>query len=106
MISTPSSTRRMTSRGVDTPVTCRGLSSGSCDITAAISASRVGPGDSPALRVVPYEAMSGWSSKASVDVERRRGRGLKARGGRRETTANVLKDRRSPRERGRMGTSV
>ena len=40
-------------------------------------------------------------------VERRRGRGLKARDpGRRETVAKVLKDRRSPRGRGRMGTSV
>ena len=42
-------------------------------------------------------------------VERRRGvSGLKARDpGRRETTGEkVLKDRRSPRERGRMGTSV
>jgi hypothetical protein len=41
-------------------------------------------------------------------VERRRGRGLKAMDpGRRETTGKkVLKDRRSPRERGRMGTSV
>ena len=29
------------------------------------------------LRVVPYERMSGWSSKASVGVERHRGRGLK-----------------------------
>jgi hypothetical protein len=59
------------------------------------------------LRVVPYKAMAGWSSKASDGVERRRGRGLKAaRGGRRETTAKVLKDRRSPRRRGRMGTSV
>ena len=37
-----------------------------------------------ALRVVPYKAMSGWSSKASDGVERRRGRGLKARGGRRD----------------------
>ena len=58
------------------------------------------------LRVVPYKRMSGWSSKASVGVERRRGRGLKARGGRRDTPAKVLKDRRSPRRRGRMGTSV
>ena len=39
-------------------------------------------------------------------VERRRGRGLKGRGGWREKTAKVLKDRRSPRERGRMGNSV
>ena len=40
-------------------------------------------------------------------VERRRGRGLKARDpGRRDTPGKVLKDRRSPRERGRMGTSV
>ncbi|EEH51364.1 uncharacterized protein MICPUCDRAFT_54519 [Micromonas pusilla CCMP1545] len=44
---------------------------------------------------------------ASVGVERRRGRGLKARDpGRREPPAKVLKDRRSPRQRGRMGTSV
>ena len=40
-------------------------------------------------------------------VERRRGRGLKARDpGRRDAPGKVLKDRRSPRERGRMGTSV
>ena len=39
---------------------------------------RVGGG----LRAVLYKRMSGWSSKASVGVERRRGRGLKARGGR------------------------
>ena len=40
-------------------------------------------------------------------VERRRGRGLKARGdGRRDAPGKVLKERRSPRERGRMGTSV
>ena len=39
-------------------------------------------------------------------VERRRGRGLKARAGRRDTPGEVLKDRRSSRERGRMGTSV
>ena len=59
------------------------------------------------LRVVPsFKATSGRRSKASVGVERHRGRGLKARGGRRETTGKVLKDRRSPRERGRMGTSV
>ena len=59
------------------------------------------------LRVVPYKAtISGWSSQASVGVERRRGRGLKARAWRRETPAKVLKDRRSPRQRCRMGTSV
>eukprot|EP00982_Pelagococcus_subviridis_P015684 31419-Pelagococcus_subviridis.AAC.2 len=41
------------------------------------------------------------------EVERRRGRGLKARCERRETPGEkVLKDRRSPRQRGRMGTSV
>eukprot|EP00982_Pelagococcus_subviridis_P012829 31197-Pelagococcus_subviridis.AAC.47 len=43
------------------------------------------------LRVVPYEATSGWSSKASDGasdgVERRRGRGLNARGGRRDAPA-------------------
>ena len=39
-------------------------------------------------------------------VERRRGRGLKAGGGRRDATRKCLKDQRSPRERGRMGTSV
>ena len=33
-------------------------------------------------------------------------RGLKARGGRRDVPGEVLKDRRSPRQRGRMGTSV
>jgi hypothetical protein len=58
------------------------------------------------IRAVLYKRMSGWSSKASVGVERRRGRVLKARGGRRETTGKVLKERRSPRDRGRMGTSV
>jgi hypothetical protein len=50
--------------------------------------------------------MSGWSSKASVGVQRRRGRGLKAWCERRDAPAKVLKDRRPPRERGRMGTSV
>jgi hypothetical protein len=52
--------------------------------------------------------MSGWSSKASGGVERRRGRGLKAGDpGRRDTPGSkVLKDRRPPRQRGRMGTSV
>ena len=55
------------------------------------------------LRAVPYKRTSGWSSKASDGVERRRGRGLKPWGGRRETPAKVLKDRRSPRRRGRMG---
>jgi len=39
-------------------------------------------------------------------VERQRGRGLKARGGRRDAPGKVLKDWRSPRQRGRMGTSV
>eukprot|EP00982_Pelagococcus_subviridis_P005018 29442-Pelagococcus_subviridis.AAC.12 len=41
-------------------------------------------------------------------VERRRGRGLKGRDpGRRDTPGEkVLKERRSPRRRGRMGTSV
>eukprot|EP00982_Pelagococcus_subviridis_P006333 30067-Pelagococcus_subviridis.AAC.2 len=37
-------------------------------------------------------------------VERQRGRGLKPRDGRRDATGKVLKDRRSPRGRGRMGT--
>eukprot|EP00982_Pelagococcus_subviridis_P014823 31359-Pelagococcus_subviridis.AAC.7 len=40
-------------------------------------------------------------------VERRRGRRSKPRGGRRDTPGDkVLKKRRSPRRRGRMGTSV
>ena len=39
-------------------------------------------------------------------VERRRGRGLKAGGVRRDAPGKVLKKRRSPRERGRTGTSV
>eukprot|EP00982_Pelagococcus_subviridis_P010863 31033-Pelagococcus_subviridis.AAC.7 len=64
------------------------------------------PEKSYLLRVVPYERTSGWSSKASVGVERRRGQGLKARCGRRDTPGKVLKGRRSPRQRGRMGTSV
>ena len=59
-----------------------------------------------ALRAIPYERTSGWSSKASVGVQRRRGRGSKARCGRRDAPGKVLKDRRSPRRRGRMGTSV
>ena len=58
------------------------------------------------LRAVPYERTSGWSSKASDGVQRRRGRGLKPRGARRDAPGKVLKDRRSPRERGRMGTGV
>jgi hypothetical protein len=55
-----------------------------------------------------YERSSGWSSKASDGVERHRGvSGLKAKGGWRDTPGSkVLKDRRSPRRRGRMGTSV
>jgi len=47
------------------------------------------------IRAVLYERKSGWSSKASGGVERRRGRGLKARDGRRDTPGKVLKDRRS-----------
>ena len=64
------------------------------------------PREDRRLRAVLYERTSGWSSKASVEVERRRGWVLKARGGRRDTTGKVLKDRRSPSRRGRMGTSV
>eukprot|EP00982_Pelagococcus_subviridis_P016434 31478-Pelagococcus_subviridis.AAC.5 len=45
-----------------------------------------------ALRVVPYERTSGWSRKASDGVERRRGRGLKARGGRRDAAGKVLRN--------------
>eukprot|EP00982_Pelagococcus_subviridis_P009841 30950-Pelagococcus_subviridis.AAC.2 len=51
-------------------------------------------------RAALYKRMSGWSSKASVAVERFRGRGLKARGGRRDAPSKVLKDRQrtsSPR---------
>jgi hypothetical protein len=59
------------------------------------------------LRAVPYEATSGWRSKVSGGVERRRGAsGLKPGGVRRDAPAKVLKDRRSHRERGRMGTGV
>eukprot|EP00982_Pelagococcus_subviridis_P014865 31363-Pelagococcus_subviridis.AAC.16 len=39
-------------------------------------------------------------------VERRRGRVSKARCGRRDAPGEVLKDRRSSRQRGRTGTSV
>eukprot|EP00982_Pelagococcus_subviridis_P006513 30145-Pelagococcus_subviridis.AAC.5 len=47
----------------------------------------------------PHEAMiSGWSSKASDEVERRRGR---------DTPGEVLEDRRAPRRgRGRMRTGA
>ena len=45
-----------------------------------------------ALRVVPYKAMAGWSSKASGGVQRRRGRGLNARDGRRDAPGKVLKE--------------
>eukprot|EP00982_Pelagococcus_subviridis_P009778 30943-Pelagococcus_subviridis.AAC.17 len=58
------------------------------------------------VRGVLYKRTSGWSSKASGGVERRRGRGLKARDERRDATGKVLKDRRPPRRRGRMGTSA
>ena len=59
------------------------------------------------LRVVPYEANVGVELKGvRSGVERRRGRGLNARCGRRDTPGKVLKDRRSPRRRGRMWTSV
>ena len=66
-------------------------------------------------RAVGRRVLEGRSIQANVGVElkgvrsgveRRRGRALKPRDGRRETTGKVLKDRRSPRERGRMGTSV
>ena len=55
------------------------------------------------------DGRAGVSEEASRAGRRRgrRGRGLKARDpGRRESPAKVLKDRRSPRERGRMGTSL
>ena len=58
----------------------------------------------------PYEATSGWSRKASDGFERRRGVsglitvGWAERNDRREM--KVIKERRAPRERGRMGTSV
>ena len=57
-------------------------------------------GRTPSLRCVELKGVRSG-------VERRRGRGLKARGGRRESPGSkVLKDQRSPRRRGRMGTSV
>ena len=55
------------------------------------------------------DGRAGVSEEASRAGRRRgrRGRGLKARDpGRRESPAKVLKDRRSPRRRGRMGTSL
>ena len=58
------------------------------------------------ISAVLYKRTSGWSCKASVGVERHRARGLKATGGRRDAPGKVLKDRRSPRRRGRVGTSV
>jgi hypothetical protein len=59
--------------------------------------------------VVPYEATNVGVELKGVrnGFERRRWRGLNARDpGRRETPGEVLKDRRLPRRRGRMGTSV
>jgi hypothetical protein len=58
------------------------------------------------LQPVARASLSGWSSKASDGVERRRGRVLKARDERRDAQGKVLKKRRSPRRRDRMGTSV
>ena len=60
------------------------------------------------LMVVPYEATNVGVELKGVrgGVERRRGRGLKAGGGRTATPGKVLKERRSPRGRGRMGTSA
>eukprot|EP00982_Pelagococcus_subviridis_P015737 31422-Pelagococcus_subviridis.AAC.16 len=43
-----------------------------------------------ALRAIPYKRLSGWSCEASDGVQRRRGRGLKARCGRRETTGKCI----------------
>ena len=90
---------------------CSGVHpSESCFMTSASQKSRsfTASGKPLGSRVHTKRDMSGWSSKASVGVQRRRGvSGLKARDpGRRERTAKVLKDRRSPRRRGRMGTSV
>jgi hypothetical protein len=67
------------------------------------------------LRRRPLQGRSVQSDDIGVElkgvrsgVERGRGvSGLKARCGRRDTPGSkVLKDRRSPRRRGRMGTSV
>ena len=61
----------------------------------------------------PIAALPGLRANVGVElkgvrsgVERQRGRGLKARGARRDATGKVLKESRSPRQRGRMGTSV
>eukprot|EP00982_Pelagococcus_subviridis_P015588 31412-Pelagococcus_subviridis.AAC.16 len=53
----------------------------------------------------PEAAPAAESRSKGHGVERRRGRGLNARDGRRDAPGKVLKDRRSPRQRGRMGTS-
>jgi len=85
------------------------------EVPTASNSGRCGDQSSPksapfdGLRVEgPHERTSGWSSKASDGVERRRSvSGLKAGDGRRETTGEkVLKDRRSPRRRGRVGTGM
>eukprot|EP00982_Pelagococcus_subviridis_P006334 30067-Pelagococcus_subviridis.AAC.3 len=67
------------------------------------------------LRALPHGESERRSIRANIGVElkgvrsgleRRRGRGMKPRDpGRRETPGKVLKDRRPPRQRGRMGTS-
>eukprot|EP00982_Pelagococcus_subviridis_P001378 11017-Pelagococcus_subviridis.AAC.1 len=58
------------------------------------------------LAQAPEGASLRRAAGAEDGVERRRGRVLKAWGGRRDATAKVLKEWRSPRQRGRMGTSV
>eukprot|EP00982_Pelagococcus_subviridis_P004118 29071-Pelagococcus_subviridis.AAC.1 len=56
---------------------------------------------------VPFRSVGVELKGVRGGVKRQRGRGLKARDVRRDTPGRkVLKDRRSPRERGRMGTSV
>eukprot|EP00982_Pelagococcus_subviridis_P017080 31513-Pelagococcus_subviridis.AAC.2 len=45
------------------------------------------------------------ATRTTQPAAEHRGRGLKAWGGRRDATGKVLKDRRSPRRRGRTGTS-
>ena len=91
----------------DVPEDGRRVARAGVDVRRSVSrASRRGP-PQRGLRAVLQANVRVELRGVRSGVERRRGRVLKARDpGRRETPAKVLKDRRSPRERGRMGTSV
>eukprot|EP00982_Pelagococcus_subviridis_P015002 31373-Pelagococcus_subviridis.AAC.4 len=88
------------------------------DLSATSSSAALVPSLKIAASALATPGTKGRSVRANVGVEfkglkgvrsgvvRRRGRGMKPRDpGRRDAPGKVLKDRRSPRRRGRMGTS-